>query len=122
MLIENIKRGGIRSVRGDRYVKTDENKKILNMDATNLYGHSMSHFVPHDEIKFETDICLGEILIKPDGNEIGNFLEVDLKYPDNKKEKKRYSPFFQRIGELIVINIMIIRKRLNLKNIQNFKN
>ena len=42
LLIENNIRGGISPVMGDRYVKSDENKKILYMDATNLYGHSMS--------------------------------------------------------------------------------
>ena len=36
LLLENIIRGGISSVMGDRYVKSDENKKILYMDATNL--------------------------------------------------------------------------------------
>ena len=35
LLIENSIRGGISSVMGDRYVKSDENKKILYMDATN---------------------------------------------------------------------------------------
>ena len=43
--------GGISSVMGDRYVKSDENKKILYMDATNLYGHSMIQFLPYDEIQ-----------------------------------------------------------------------
>ena len=38
LLIKNIIRGGISSVMGDRYVKSDENKKILYVDANNLYG------------------------------------------------------------------------------------
>ena len=50
LLLENNIRGGISSVMGDRYVKSDENKKILDMDATNLYGHSMSQPLPYDEI------------------------------------------------------------------------
>ena len=45
-LIENNIRGGISSVMGDRYVKSDENKKILYMKATNLYGYSMSQMLP----------------------------------------------------------------------------
>ena len=53
LLLENNIRGGISSVMGDRYVKSDENKKILYMDATNLYGHSMSQVLPFDETKFE---------------------------------------------------------------------
>ena len=93
LLIENNIRGGISSVMGDRYVKSDENKKIIYADAYNLYGHSMSQFLPCDEIKFEKDICLEEILNTSDDNEIGYFLEVDLKYPDNIKQKTNYFPF-----------------------------
>ena len=63
------------------------------MDATNLYGHSMSQMLLSDETKFEKDICLEEILNTPDDNEIGYFLEVDLKYPDNIKEKTKNFPF-----------------------------
>ena len=51
LLIENNIRGGVSSVMGDRYVKSDENKKILYMDATNLYGHSMSQMLPYDEVE-----------------------------------------------------------------------
>ena len=51
LLIEKNIRGGISSVMGDRYVKSDENKKILYIDATNLYGHSMSQLLPYDEIE-----------------------------------------------------------------------
>ena len=108
LFLENNIRGGISSVMGDRYVKSDDNKKIIFMDATNLYGHSMSQLLPYDEIKFEKDICLGEILNTPDDNKIGYFLEVDLKYPDNKKEKQGIFHFVQRIRKLILINTMII--------------
>ena len=41
LLLENSIRGGISSVMGDRYLKSDENKKIFYMDTTNLYGHSL---------------------------------------------------------------------------------
>ena len=63
------------------------------MDATNLYGHSMSQFLPFDEIKDEKDICLEEILNTADDNEIGCFFEVDLKYTDNIKKKTKNFPF-----------------------------
>ena len=36
---------------GDRYVKSDESKEILYMNATNFYGHSMSQMLPYDEIE-----------------------------------------------------------------------
>ena len=93
LLLENNIRGGISSVMGDRYVQSDENKKILYIDATNIYGHSMSQMLPYDEIKFGEDICLEEILNRPDDNEIGYFLEVDLKYPDNIKERTKNFAF-----------------------------
>ena len=51
MTIENNIRGGISSVMGDRYVKTDKNKKVIYMDATTLYGHSMIQPLPYDEIE-----------------------------------------------------------------------
>ena len=93
LLLENNIRGGISSVMGDRYIQSDENKKILYIDATNLYGHSMSQISPYDGIKFEKDICLEEILNTPDDSEIDYFLEVDLKYSDNIKEKTKNFAF-----------------------------
>ena len=99
LLKENNIRGGISSLMGDRYVKSDEIKKILYMDATNFYGHSMSQFLPYDEIEMwhgHPDLYMNwleEILNTPDDNEIGCFLEVDLKYPDNIKEKTKSFPF-----------------------------
>ena len=99
LLIENNKRAGISSVTGDRYVKSDENKKISYMDATNLYGHSMSQMLPNDEIQMWRGHLglhmnwLEEILNTPDDNEIGYFLEVDLKYPENIQAKTKNFPF-----------------------------
>ena len=58
---------------GDRYVKLDENKKIIYMDATNLYGISMSQPLPFDKIKFERNVCLNEILQTLDSSGIGFF-------------------------------------------------
>ena len=99
LLLENNIRGGISSVMGDRYVKSDEDGKILYIDATNLYGHSMSQTLPCDEIEMwhghpdKYWKWLDEILNTPDDNEIGYFLEVDLKYPDKIKAKTKNFPF-----------------------------
>ena len=93
MLIENNIRGGKSSVMGDRYVRSDENKKILYVDANNLYGHSMSQPLPFDEIKFEQNVKLEDILNTPDDSDIGYFVEVGLKYPNNIKQKATYFPF-----------------------------
>ena len=51
LTVENNIRGGISSVMGNHYVKSDENKKIIFMDATNLYGHSMIQPLPYGEIE-----------------------------------------------------------------------
>ena len=64
------------------------------MDATNLDGHSMSQMLPYDEIKLEKHICLEELLTTPDNSEIGYFIEVDLRYLDNIKEKTKKFQFF----------------------------
>ena len=93
LLLENNIRGGISSVMGDRYIKSDENKKILYIDANNLYGHSMSQYLPYDEIKFDNNVNLEDILNTPDDSDIGYFVEVDLKYPDNIKQKTKNFPF-----------------------------
>ena len=93
LLLENNIRGGVSSVMSDRYIQSDENKKILHIDATNLYGHSMSEPLLYDDIKFDRDINLEDILNTTDGSDIGYFIEVDLKYPDNIKEKTKHFPF-----------------------------
>ena len=99
LLIENNTRGGISSIMGDRYVKSDENKKIIHIDYNNLYGLSMSQPLPYDETEMwhgHPDLYmkrLEEILKTPDDSDIGYFIEVDLKYPDNIKEKTKNFPF-----------------------------
>ena len=79
LLLENNIRGGISSVMGDRYVKSDENKKIIYIDANNLYGLAMSQSLPYDDIKTtleendskNLDNMLLSILNTEDDSEIG---------------------------------------------------
>ena len=92
-LIESNIRGGISSVMGDRYVRSKENKKILYVDAINLYGHSMTQYLPYDEIKFDNTVKLEDILNTPDDSDIGYFIELDLTYPNKIKEKTKNFPF-----------------------------
>ena len=103
LFLENDIRGAIRSVMGDRYVKSDE-KKILYADANNLYGWAMSEYIFYDEIKFDKSVKLVEILNTPVDSDIGYFIEVDLKYPDNKKHKTENSPFAPENKEIIPDN------------------
>ena len=84
-LLENLLRGRSSSVMGDRYVISDEKKKILYIVANKLYGHSMSQQLPYDENEFDRNVKLEDILRTPDDSDIGYFVEVDLIYPDNVK-------------------------------------
>ena len=93
LLLENNIRGGISSVMGDRYIQSDDNKKVLYFDANNLYGHSMSEPLHYDEIKFDSNVNLEDILNTPDDSDIGYFIEADLKYSDNTKKKTKNFPF-----------------------------
>ena len=110
LLLENNIRGGIRSVMGDRYVKSDENKKILYVDANNLYGHSMSQPLLYDEINFDQNVKLDDILNTLDDSDIGYFVEADLTYPDNIKDKARNFPFAP------------VNKKINPDNFNDYMN
>ena len=59
------------------------------MEANNLYGHSRSQTLPYNEINFDENVILEDMLISPDDIEIGCFVEVDLFYPDNLQEKNK---------------------------------
>ena len=82
LLIENNIRGGISSVMGDRYVQSDENNTVLYVDATNLYGHSMSQMLPYDEVEMwhgDPDKYwnwLDEILNTPDDADVAILLKL----------------------------------------------
>ena len=93
LLLENNIRGGISSVMGSRLVFSNNYQKVIYIDANNLYGWAMSQYLPYDEIKLETDFSIDDILQTPDDNDIGYFIEVDLSYPKEIKEKSKYFPF-----------------------------
>ena len=76
----------------DRYVKSEE-KKILYLDANNWFGWAMSEYLPYDEVKFDRNVKFKDILNTPDASDFGYFIEVDLKYPDNMKDKLQNFPF-----------------------------
>ena len=102
LLPENSIRGGISSVMGPRYIESDENTKLLYLDANNLYGWAMSQYLPTEDfkkIKFcEHDSVLmkdelldeikEDILNTPDDNECGYFIECNLEYPAEIKKGK----------------------------------
>ena len=114
LTLKNTIRGGISSFMGDRYVKSDENKKINFMDGTIIYGNSMIQLLPYNEIEMwhgDPDPYmnkLDETLNNLDESDIGYFVEVDLKYPDKIKKKIKTFHFVLKITFFIKISIMII--------------
>ena len=83
LLLENNIRGGILSVMGPRYIESDENTKLLYIDANNLYGWAMSQYLNTGDFKkiklcCEYDSVLmnetkEDILNTPDDNDYGYF-------------------------------------------------
>ena len=119
--LEKSIRGGISSVMGDRYVKSDEKKKILYFDADNLYGHSMNQPLPYDEIEMwhgHPDLYMNKlekILINSDVSDIGYFVEVDSRYPDNMKEKTKNFPFCPENNKINLDNYNDYMNKINFK-------
>ena len=60
-------------------------------DANNLYVHSMSQPLLYDEIKFDRNVKLEDILNIPDDSYIGYFIEVDTNYHNNMIKNKIFS-------------------------------
>ena len=91
---------------GPRYIESDENTKLLYIDAINLYGWATSQYLPTGDfkkIKFgcDEDYEYDELLVDeikedisktPDDNEYGYFIECDLEYPAEIKEKTKNFP------------------------------
>ena len=65
----------------------------MYIDAISLYGHSMGQPLPFDGIKFDRNFKLEDILNTPDDSDIGYFVEVELKYPVDIKEKTKNLSF-----------------------------
>ena len=97
LLLENNMRGGPSACMGNRHVKRGERKMVYE-DMTNLYGWSMSQYLPTGdfrEIKV-TRSNINSILRTPGNNEHGFLIECDLEYPNNIHEKTKYFPFYLR--------------------------
>ena len=91
-LVENDVRGGVSSVMGDRYVESNDEQKVLNNDAYNLYVWAMSEYLPFVKIKFEEEYNINEILNTADDADVGYFVECDLEYSKKIKEITKYFP------------------------------
>ena len=95
---ENNMRGRSSACMGNRYVKRGERKTVYE-DMTNLYGWSMSQFLPTGDFR-ENKVArssVKSILRTPDNDEHGFLLECVLEYPSSIHEKnKTFSIFYLR--------------------------
>ena len=99
---------------GDRYDISKNNKKIFYVDATVLYGHSMSQMLPYGEIELRPghpDLYMNnleEISNTLHDNNIGCFVEVDVKCPDIIEEKTNNFHFVLKLNYVIKMILGII--------------
>ena len=94
LLLENNMRGGPSSCMGNRYGKRGE-RKIVYENMNNLYGWSMSQYLPNGDFR-EIKVIRSSsktILRTPDNDEHGFLIECDLEYPSSIHEKTKYFPF-----------------------------
>ena len=103
LLLENNIRGGTSSVMGDRFVESNENKQILYIDANNLYGWAMSQYLPtgtFEKLYFpqeygeatQLEQTVEDLRFIPDNNPYGFFIECDVEYLAENKEKTENFP------------------------------
>ena len=99
LLLEINIRGGISRVMGERHVQFDENEQILYIDAKNLFGWAMSRYLPTGDFEklpfpeeYELEQIVEDLLQFRNNNEYGYFIECDLEYPVEIKEKSEKFP------------------------------
>ena len=101
LLLENNIRGGISSIMGNRHVQSDEYKQIFYIDANDQYGWAISQYLPTGEFEilplnpcnYNLEQLVEDLLQIPDDNDNGFFIECDLEYPVENKEKTKNFPF-----------------------------
>ena len=93
LLLENKMREGPSACMGSRYVKRGE-RKIIYEDLNNLYGWSMSQYLPTGDFRGiqVTKSSLKTLLRTPDNDEHGFLIEFDLDYPSSIHEKTKHFP------------------------------
>ena len=67
----------------------------------------MGEYIPYDEKKVDKNNELEDILNTSDDSVIGYFIEIDLKYPDDIKEKTKPFPFAPEKRRILVILVII---------------
>ena len=73
-------------------------------------------------IRFDGNVKLEGILNTPDDSDFGYFIEVNLKYPDNIKEKTKKFPFAPENEKINPDDFSDYKKKINLILIRKLKN
>ena len=94
---------------------------MLYIDANKLYGYAKSESLPYDEIKFDKNIKLEDILNTPDDSDIGSFVDVDLNHSDKIKEKIKNFPLLLKRKKLTRSILLGKRMKRNRKLIHNVR-
>ncbi|XP_041351034.1 uncharacterized protein LOC121370009 [Gigantopelta aegis] len=91
LMIEHGLRGGISMISkkffkaNNPYLETfNENEPstyLMYLDANNLYGHSMSQYLPERDFEWVKDLDSLDIMTVTENSNTGYILEVDLEYP-----------------------------------------
>ena len=92
LFIEKGSRGGISYIAkryakaNNKYMNDYDSEKpstfIIYLDKNNLYGWSMSEYLPYQKFEWLENIDQFDVMSINEKNDIGYFLEVDLEYPD----------------------------------------
>ena len=78
---------------------------INYLDMNNLYGWSMSEYLPYREFEWLENVDKFDVMSINEKREIGYFLKVDLKYPDELHDLHNDYPLAP--GKLAVTNDML---------------
>ena len=97
-MFESGIRGGLSGVFGDRYIASDINTEIMQVDMNNLYGFAMLMHLPTGNFQFyENNSITKSFIIKVLSTHVCSNIDyvliVDLIYPDNIKYKSKNFPF-----------------------------
>ena len=83
---------------GPRYIESDENTKLLYIDANILYGWAMSQYLPTGTFEklyfpqqYELEQIVEDLRFIPDNNPYGFFKEFYLEYPAEIKKTSTLS-------------------------------
>ena len=83
--------GGISGVFGNRYLKSDDEIKIIYVNQNNLYEWALMQALPHSDFKEKNEFILEDVLITSNNNEIGYAPLVHLNRSDNLLQKTELS-------------------------------